>query len=99
MFRKDLLKDSHASHLFQCGWYLDYSKDNTPTLEIPLKESIESSFMETLASSIGTHVEGGRWKNTSKGKGKLKEKVTKPLSSNVDQDAFIKVPLNQIIGL
>jgi hypothetical protein len=52
-----------------------------------------------LASSIGTHVEGGRQKIVSKGKGKLKEKVTKPPSSNVDQDTFVEVPLNQTIGL
>jgi hypothetical protein len=46
--------------------------------------------METFASFIGTHVEGGRQKITSKGKGKLKEKVTKPPSS----DAFTEVPLS-----
>ncbi len=55
--------------------------------------------METLASSIGTHVKGGKWKNTSKGKGKLKEKMTKPPSSNVNQDAFIEVPLNHTIEI
>jgi len=64
-----------------------------------LEENITSSFMETLASSIGTHVKGGRWKNTSKGKGKLKEKMNKPPSSNVDQDAFIEVPLNHTIEI
>jgi hypothetical protein len=47
-------------------------------LEIPLRENIEPSFMETLASYVETHVEDGRWKIASKGKGKLKEKVTKP---------------------
>jgi len=41
--------------------------------------------METLTSSTRTHVKGGRWKIASKGKGKLKEKMTKPLSSNVYQ--------------
>jgi len=46
--------------------------------------------METLASSIGTQVEGGRWKIASKGKGKLKEKVTEPPSF----DTFVEVPLN-----
>jgi hypothetical protein len=38
--------------------------------------------METFASSIGTQVEGKRWKNVSKGKGKLKEKMIEPPSSN-----------------
>jgi hypothetical protein len=33
--------------------------------------------MESLVSFAGTHVEGGRQKITSKGKGKLKEKVNK----------------------
>jgi hypothetical protein len=54
MFQKDLLKDWHVSHLFQCSWYLDYLKDSTPTLEIPSREIIESSFMKTFASSAGT---------------------------------------------
>jgi hypothetical protein len=45
-----------------------------------LRENIEPSFMETLASLVGTQVEGGRQKIASKGKGKLKEKVTKPPS-------------------
>jgi hypothetical protein len=35
-------------------------KDNTPTLDIPLRENIELFFMETLASFVRTHVEGGR---------------------------------------
>ncbi len=50
MFRKDLFKDATASHLFQCGQYLDCLKDNTPTLEIPLRENIKLSFMEAFAS-------------------------------------------------
>jgi hypothetical protein len=54
MFQKDLLKDWHVSYLFNCSWYLDYLKDNTPTLGIPLREIIESSFMETLGSFAGT---------------------------------------------
>jgi hypothetical protein len=33
--------------------------------------------METLASLARTHVEGGKWTNVSKGKGKLKEKGMK----------------------
>jgi hypothetical protein len=41
--------------------------------------------MEILASSIGTHVEGGRQKIISKVKGKLKEKMTKPPSSDAYQ--------------
>jgi hypothetical protein len=49
--------------------------------------------METLASFAKTQVVGGRQKMASKGKGKLKEKMTKPPSS----DTFIKVPLNQIL--
>jgi len=49
--------------------------------------------METLASFAKTQVEGGRQKMASKGKGKLKEKVTEPLFSNT----FIKVPLNQTL--
>jgi hypothetical protein len=65
-------------------------KDNTPTLEIPLRENIEPFFMETLTSFAKTQVEGGRQKMAFKGKGKLKEKVTKPPSF----DTFIKVPLN-----
>jgi hypothetical protein len=47
-----------------------------------LKEKIKWSFMQTLASFVGTEVEGRRWKSASKGKGKLKEKVIKPPSSN-----------------
>jgi hypothetical protein len=68
-------------------------KNNTPTLEIPLRESIEASFRETFASSIKTQVEGGRQKMVSKGKRKLKEKVIKPPSSN----AFVKVHLRETL--
>jgi len=49
-------------------------------LEIPLKENIEPSFMETFVSFAETQVKGGRWKIISNGKGKLKEKVTEPPS-------------------
>jgi hypothetical protein len=42
--------------------------------------------METLATFAKTQVEGGKQKMASKGKGKLKEKMTEPLSSNT----FIK---------
>jgi hypothetical protein len=58
-----------------------------------LKEGIEPSFMETLASYARTQVEGGRQKNASKGNGKLKEEMTKPPSS----DAFVEVLLNQTL--
>jgi len=54
MFKKDLLKDWLASHLLQYGWYLDYPKDNTPTLEIPLREDIKPYFMEALVNSTRT---------------------------------------------
>jgi len=60
MFKKDLFKDWPTSHLLQCGWYFNCLKDNTPTLDIPLRENIELFFMETLASFVRTHVEGGR---------------------------------------
>jgi hypothetical protein len=56
-------------------------------LDITLKEGIEPSFMEILASYARTQVEGGRQKIASKGKGKLKEKVTKPPSF----DALVEV--------
>jgi hypothetical protein len=59
-------------------------------LEISLKESINHVFMDTLASFVETKVEGGRQKMASEGKGKLKEKLTKPPSTN----AFVEVPLN-----
>jgi hypothetical protein len=64
-----------------------------------LRENIELYSMKTLTSFVGTHVEGGRQKNVSKGKGKLKEKMTKPPSSNANQDTFVEVPLNQTIGV
>ncbi len=52
--------------------------------------------MVIIVSYARTHVEGGRWKNTYEGKGKLKEKKTEAPSSDVGQDAFIEVPLNQL---
>ncbi len=55
-----------------------------------MKESINHVFMDTLASFVETKVEGGRQKMASEGKGKLKEKLTKPPSTN----AFVEVPLN-----
>jgi hypothetical protein len=58
-----------------------------------LKENIEPSFIETFASSIRTHVEGGRQKITSKGKGKLKERVIAPPSF----DDFVEVLLTQTL--
>ncbi len=45
--------------------------------------------METLASFVRTHVEGGRQKITSKGKGKLKEKVIASPSSNTFVEALV----------
>jgi hypothetical protein len=93
MFQRDLLKDWLAPHLFQCGWYFNCPKNNTPTLEIPLKENIKPSFIEILASFAKTQVEGGRQKMASKGKGKLKEKVIKIPSF----DAFVEVILNQTL--
>jgi hypothetical protein len=65
-------------------------KDNTPTLEISLKDNIEPTFMETFASFAKIQVEGGRQKMASKGKGKLKEIMTELLSS----DIFVEVSLN-----
>jgi hypothetical protein len=55
-----------------------------------LKEGIDASFMETIVSYARTHVQGGRQKIVSKEKEKLKEKVTKPPSS----DAFVEVLLS-----
>jgi hypothetical protein len=49
--------------------------------------------METFTSSVGTQFQGGRRKIVCKGKGKLKEKMTKPPSFY----AFVEVPLNQIM--
>ncbi len=70
MFWKDMFKDWPAPHLFQCGWYFNSPKNNTPTLEIPLRESIEPSFMETfkLCRNIGW---GWEAKNYFQGKGKI----------------------------
>jgi hypothetical protein len=62
-------------------------------LQIPLRKNIEPAFTNTLASFAKTHVEGGRQKMASKGKGKLKEKVIEPPSS----DTFVEVPLSQIL--
>jgi len=55
--------------------------------------------METLASSIGTHVEVGRQKIISNVEGKLKEKMIEPPSSNVNLNTFVEVPSNQTLGL
>jgi hypothetical protein len=63
-------------------------------LEIPLRKNIELFFMEIFVSSTRTYVEGGRWKNVAKGKGKLKEKVTKPPSFDANQKTFVEVSLN-----
>jgi len=90
MFQKDMLKHWPTSHLLQCGWYFNYPKNNTHTLETPLRESIEPSFKETLANSIGTHVEGGKRKIISKVKGKLKEKMIKPPSSDANQAPLLR---------
>jgi hypothetical protein len=45
--------------------------------------------METLTSSVETQVEGEGQKITSKGKGKLKEEMTK-----LPSDTFVEVLLN-----
>jgi hypothetical protein len=81
--------------LFPIFSNVNYLKNNTPTLEIPLRESIEVYFKETLASCTKTQVEGGRQKMVSKGKGKMKEKVTKPPSSN----AFVPFEINFVDNL
>jgi hypothetical protein len=49
--------------------------------------------METFTSSAETQFECGRRKIVCKGKGKLKEKMTKPPSF----DAFVEVLMNQIL--
>jgi hypothetical protein len=36
MYRKDMLKDWTSSHLLDCGWYLDYLKENAPPLEFEI---------------------------------------------------------------
>jgi hypothetical protein len=68
-------------------------------MEIPLRENIKLPFIKTLAGSVGTHFECGRRKNASQGKGKLKEKVIEPPSCDANQETFVEVPLNQIVGL
>ncbi len=41
MYMKDMLKDWTYAHLSDCAWYLDYSKENTPTLEFEIQEKHE----------------------------------------------------------
>jgi hypothetical protein len=63
MFRKDLLKDWHVPHFLWCGWYIDYSKYNTPTMEIPLK-TISSLFSWRFLQVLHEHrlrVGSGKW--------------------------------------
>jgi hypothetical protein len=55
--------------------------------------------MEIFISYARTQVKGGRQKNISKGKGKLKDKMTKPPSFDLNQDTFVEVPLSQNICL
>jgi hypothetical protein len=71
MYKKDFLKEWFGLHLTECSWYLDYSKDCTPFLEVSLCESFELGFKD---KTLETHVyEGPKRSRDSafkKGKGK-----------------------------
>jgi hypothetical protein len=49
--------------------------------------------MDILSSFTRTQVEGGKWKNISKGKMKLKEKGMGAPFLDANQEAFVNVPL------
>jgi hypothetical protein len=38
MYMKDMLRDWSSPHLLDCGWYLDFLKENIPSLEFKIQE-------------------------------------------------------------
>jgi hypothetical protein len=70
MFHKELFKDQSSSHLVNYGWYFDYPKENTPTLEFSLHEKNEPRFQEILQTSISIQMQEGKRKGSTLGKRK-----------------------------
>ncbi len=44
MYRKDMLKDWISSHLLDCGWYIDYRKENIPPSKFEIREKHELKY-------------------------------------------------------
>jgi hypothetical protein len=64
---KDMLRDWSSPHLLDCGWYLDFSKENTPSLEFKIQEKHEPRFFQGLGAleketPTKKRLEGGRRK-------------------------------------
>jgi len=90
MFCKYILKDWSSSHFLDCGWYLDYPKDCTPSLEIALYERFDFGFQSRLRHLLATPVEASKKRGKRKGKEWVKE-IDNTLDTTRE---YIKVPLH-----
>jgi hypothetical protein len=50
MYKKYMLRDWTSPHLLDCGWYLDYPKENTPPSEFEIHEKHEPIFLQGLGA-------------------------------------------------
>jgi hypothetical protein len=67
MYMKDMLRDWSSPHLLDCGWYLDFLKENIPSLEFKIQEKHEPRFFQGLGAleketPTKKRLEGGRRK-------------------------------------
>ncbi len=44
MYRKDMSRDWNSPHFLDCGWYIDYLKENTPS-KFEIQKKHESRFV------------------------------------------------------
>jgi len=65
MYMKDMLKDWSSPHLLDCDWYLDYLKENTPSLEYEIWKKHESGFLWDLELWKRRHQLRKNWRGAS----------------------------------
>jgi hypothetical protein len=46
MYMKDILKDWTSPHLLDCGWYIDYRKENIPPSKFKIWEKPKLRFLQ-----------------------------------------------------
>jgi hypothetical protein len=73
-----------------CGWYLDYLKDYTPSSKIALHKKIDLGFQSRLHASLTALVEASNKRGRRKGKEHVKE-----IEDILDMmREYVKVPLH-----
>jgi hypothetical protein len=50
MYKKDMLRDLTPPHFLDCGWYLDFLKENIFPSKFEIREKHESRFLQGLGA-------------------------------------------------